>query len=116
LASHSFPWSHIVQCPSCRAVSQPYSMSGCLSPKKMRKSTSMKHGTYSFKDDTVEAFSYTTFTLCIMDGHLLLGTSRLIAVFKTLGTAATMQFLCTCLPPKYLDCFSMPSQWILLNL
>jgi hypothetical protein len=32
---------------------------------------------YSFKDDTVEAFSYTVFALCVMDSHLLFGTSRL---------------------------------------
>jgi hypothetical protein len=51
-------------------------MSGCLSPKKTRKSASMKHCTYSFKDD-FEAFSYTVFALCVMDSHFLLGTGRL---------------------------------------
>jgi hypothetical protein len=52
-------------------------MPGCLSPKKMRKSTRVKHGMYSFNDDTVKVFCYTIFALCIMDGQFLLGAGRL---------------------------------------
>jgi hypothetical protein len=40
----------------------------------------------------------------------------LLPFSKHLAQPPQCNFLCTCLPPKYLDCFSTPAQRILLNL